>query len=41
MPTLGQGSKKKTFAYSQSGKKKASAYAKKTGGRVAKKASSN
>jgi hypothetical protein len=40
MPTVGQGKKKKTFGYTKAGKKKATAYAKKTGGKIMKKGSS-
>ena len=38
MPTVGTGKKKKRFSYSEAGKKKAKAYAKKTGKKVKRKA---
>jgi hypothetical protein len=38
MPTVGTGKKKKRFAYTAFGKKKAKAYAKKTGKKVKQKA---
>ena len=38
MPTVGTGKKKKKFAYTEAGKKKATAYAKKIGKKVKKKA---
>lgn len=40
MPTVGKGKKKKVFAYTRAGKKKAATYAKKTGSKVMKKGSS-